>query len=316
MTEENNRKALFLFCNDLGRDPVAARIYQKSTELFAMRETGGEVDGLPVVSWKDANGHEFIYVRTAEVVSHDYDHYLPILNEHFADCDFAGLVNWHAGEKAPDKVLTVHTTGDVVSGQYGRTEPAHIRSLLLAIEENRRLAGLNDFTTTTEATHWSGIPYGGSPARIPEFRVPLADIEIGSSPASWSNPTAVEVMARSLPRVFDGAGEQFRSLLCVGGVHLETAFTTAVFSTPTDHRLAISHILPNHWLAPGGYDGEVGAEKLRACVNSIVGGVDAIVFHDNLKSPFKSRLRQLSEELGVPLIKHQRLRTPQELPFW
>jgi len=225
-------------------------------------------------------------------------------------------VNWHAGKNAPDAILTVHTTGDVISGIFGLADPIATRNLVLALEDNRRAAGLETFTTMTEATHWSGVPYGGSPAWIPQYPVPLVDIEIGSSPASWANATAVEVVARSLPQVFTPPAAPLRSLLCVGGVHVEPAFVGAVLATRTTSPLAVSHILPNHWVVDGAYDTAAGRAKLDACVASILGGVHGIVFHDNLKGAYKAQVRLLAEQLGVPAFKHQALRQPHTLPLW
>jgi len=114
------------------------------------------------------------------------------MKEHFSDFDLAGIITWHEGQNAPDKILTVHTTGDVDSGNFGPASPEYMRNLLLALERNRIKAELEDFSVTTEATHWSGMVYGGgTPDMIPQFPVPLLDIEIGSSPDSWPNETAV-----------------------------------------------------------------------------------------------------------------------------
>lgn len=48
-----------------------------------------------------------------------------------------GVVNWHGGKNAPDKILTVHSTGDVVGKIFAPSNPIYLRNLLLAIEENR-----------------------------------------------------------------------------------------------------------------------------------------------------------------------------------
>jgi D-tyrosyl-tRNA(Tyr) deacylase len=139
-----------------------------------------------------------------------------------------------------------------------------------------------------------------------DYPVPLIDIEIGSSPSSYADPGAVEAVARALPCIFDDLGP-FKSLLCVGGMHFEPAFSDPVLNV-AEPRLVASHILPNQWL--DNYVEEGAQDKLRQCVRSIGGGIDAIVFHDNLKGPQKAQLRLLGEALGVPVIKHQRLRQP------
>jgi len=312
----NGKKAVFFFCRHENKDPVAHRVYAASERILDLKKADCQVDGTQVVVFEDECSNTYWYVQTDEVLSHDFRRYLPKLNELFADADFAGLVNWHEGANAPDYILTVHTTGDVQSGYFGNTDPTYIRNLLLSLEKNRREQRLDGFKVTTEGTHWSGIPYGGAPQAICEYRVPLADIEIGSSPASWANEIAVEILAKSLPEIFRQTEDKVRSLLCVGGVHIEPTYSDAVLATRNDHALAISHILSNQWLLVGGYDSPSGLDKLMACVESIWGGIHGIVFHDNLKGGLKSSLRILGERLNVPVFKHQRLRRPDELPFW
>lgn len=152
---------------------------------------------------------------------------------------------------------------------------------------------------------------------ITAYRVPVVDVEIGSNATSWSNPLAVEVVARALKQVFDEEQNVcLRSLFCVGGVHLETAFSNPVLLSSPNYPLSISHILPNQWVVAGGYNVPESLEKLETCLQSIIGGVHAIIFHDNLKGPYKAQLRLLAEKLQVPCLKHQLLRNPQQLPLW
>jgi len=312
------RKAVYFFCRDLTRDPVAHHIYEASRRMFELKESSITVDSRPVLLLEDHRKNSFFYVQTDDVLSHDYARYMPVLNEYFDDFDFAGVVNWHEGKNAPDSILTVHTTGDVVSGYYGLSEPVCTRNLMLAVDDNRQTLGLDSFTTISEGTHWSGIPYGGKAELIPQYHVPLVDVEIGSSQSSWSNTTAAEAIARSLPQVFASrdVDQKIKVLLCVGGVHLEPSFASAVLTTRDAYPLAAGHILPNHWIVDGKYEAESGLEKLESCVNSIIGGIHAIAFHDNLKGVYKAQLRLLGEQMGVPLFKHQRLRAPESLPLW
>jgi threonyl-tRNA synthetase len=303
-----NRKAVYFFCIDPSKDPVAFRVFDASRRLFDLKETSVVVDEHAVLRLLDSAGNEFHYVRTKQYLSEHYPDYLPLLNEHFADFDFAGVINWHEGKNAPDAVLTVHTTGDVVSGYFGHAHPVWTRNLFLAIEANRKFLGLGGFRTVTEATHWSGIPHGDSPSLIIDYGVPLVDIEIGSSPASWSNEAAVETISRSLPQVFDKTDEGIRVLLCIGGVHIEPAFTEIASGDLPGPALAVAHILPNHWIVSGNYDQKDGINKLLSCVKSITGGIDAIIYHASLKGIYKSQINLLAEQLSIPILSHKVLR--------
>jgi D-tyrosyl-tRNA(Tyr) deacylase len=306
-------RAVLFFCADPAKDPVAGHVFEASRRLFPLVETGGEVDGFPVLAHRDEAGREFVYVRSAEVLSHDYPRYLPVLTERFSGFDLGCVVNWHEGANAPDAIFMAHTTGDVVSGQFGPADPALTTAMLHAIERTRAEAGLERYRTVSEATHWSGVVYGHAPELLTRYTVPLLDVEIGSGPACWGDPEAAEVLARALPRVFDGEPPRGASVLFVGGVHFEPSIRDAVVGDARRKDVAVSHILASHWLVAGGYGEPGGVEKLEACVRSIAGGVDAIVFHDSLKGPLKATVRAVAERLGVETFNHRRLRSPEPL---
>lgn len=66
-----------------------------------------------------------------------------------------------------------------------------MRNLMLAIDENRKALGLDDFRVVTEATHWSGVHNDvGDPTLLNQYPVPMMDIEVGSEPESWENQEA------------------------------------------------------------------------------------------------------------------------------
>ncbi len=313
MTEQ--KKAVYFFCTD-PMDHVGGNVFSAVSENHPMEETDIVVDGVKVLKYIDDKGNSFFFVSTRKPVSHDYVHYLPIMNRHFPDFDVAGIVTWHEGQNAPEAILTVHTTGDVDSGNFGPASPEYMRNILLSMERNRIEAGLDDYSVTTEATHWSGMVYeGGSPEMIPQYPVTMLDIEIGSSPPYWSNKVAAGVLARSLTSVFESDGLRVRNLLCAGGVHFETGFASAVFTTWENSAFGISHILANQWLVTGGYDREDGLSRLKACVSSIHGGIEGIAFHDNLKGAYKDQLRALAAELGIPVFKHKKLRKPETISW-
>ena len=310
------KKAVFFFCPDEGIDPVAPGVFEEVRKLFRPEETGISMDDFPVLAAADSQGNKLHFVRTKKVVCHDYARYLPDMVRHFGSFHMAGLVTWHEGDNAPDGILSVHTTGDVDSGHFGKAEPLYMRNLLLALENRREELGLVRFKTVTEATHWSGMIYGGGcPERISAFPVPIVDIEIGSTTASWSDRTARKALASSLGDVFQSDGKKLLNILCVGGVHFESAFSGAAMQAWGEKAFGVSHILANQWLVSGGYEGEEGLRKLAACIASISGGVAGIAFHDNLKGPLKEQLRRTARDLSIPAFKHQLLRRPGDIPF-
>lgn len=311
-------QAVFFFCVDPAKDPVAPPVLAAARRVLGLAEGDLSVDGMPVLEARDADGNRLVFVRTEGVLSHHFARYAPVLRACFRGFDFAAHVNWHGGANAPDAMLSVHSLGDVAAGVFCRAEPVIARRVLMAIEEERRARGLDAFSTLTEATHWSGTPNGQPVELLAELAIPMVDVEIGSSPASFSHPIAAEVIARGiaralLPRPEDG---RVRSLLCAGGVFLEPAFRAAALHEDAEHPLALAHALPKQWLISGGYGGEGGAAKLAACAASVAGGVHAIAYHEDLKAPLREQLAQLARRLGVPLLRRQLLREPRALPLW
>lgn len=299
--------AVYFSCVDETRDRVAPRVWKACQALYRLERTGISFDELEAMRLTRGDS-AILFVPTREVISHDYARFAPLLAG-LVDADFAGVVNWHEGCNAPDDIFCIHTTGDAPSGVFGPADPSRNRILIRAIESARRAAGLDSFRTMTEATHWSGIPYGGRPGQILDYPVPLVDIEIGSAPAAWDNPIACEVLARALVEAAMTRSEPVFSLLCVGGVHFELSYGSAMLLPDDDSAVGVSHILANQWVVAGRYDSADGIDKLRACVASIRGGIGAIIYHDNLKGAYKAVLRRLGEELGVAVTSHRAIRT-------
>ncbi|WFU31413.1 D-aminoacyl-tRNA deacylase [Bradyrhizobium brasilense] len=306
------RHAVFIFCVVPEKDPVAGHVLNALKAEFTLVPTGAEIDGYPVLEIVGLGDKTISIVTTDEVVSNNYARYAPILNDRFEDADVVGIVNWHEGANAPNAIFTVQTTGDLATGTFSRVDPRITRGLLLAIEDERIGSDLHAFQAYLEATHWSGVKVGDAGIRLADLRPSAIDIEIGSSPADWANPIAARVLARALVRTFDRMEEPVQSVLCMGGIHFEPSFTRAVLQPREGLPVAVGHVLPNHWLVSEGYDRESRLVDLRACVHSIVGGIQSIVYHDKLKAPYKGVARLLSEELCVPILSHKKLRGSRE----
>lgn len=303
------RSILLTFCTQLDQDAVSARVLERVLAQGAFEPLDLLIEDQPVLARR--TGDEVLYVmRIERVLSHAYARYAPFINQHFAEVDAVVIVNWHEGAKAPDAIFTIQTTGDMKSGSFSPVDPRVTRGLYLAVEEARAKARLEGFTTWMEATHWSGVIYGGQPGtHVGLIKPSVIDLEIGSRPQDWSNPAAADVIAQALPHVFDGWAAPLHSLLCLGGIHFEPAFTDPVREHGRRGGVAVSHILPNHWLVSEGYDRPERLDDLLKCVASIKGRPDVIVFHDNLKGGFKDQARRLGEVLQVPVLSHKKLRT-------
>lgn len=308
-----NKKAVYFFCTDYERDEVAPRVLDYLKNNYFLKLSPTKFDNRNIYNYIDENNNLFTYVETDKVLSYDYDKYIPILNELFSDYDVAGVVNWHGGQKAPDKILTVHSTGDVVGGIYAPSHPLYLRNILVSMEKHRAENNLDDFKVMTEGTHWTGTIRGGDINLIDKYEVPLFDIEIGSTLDSWSNELAVKILATSLQDVFSDE-DPIKVLLCTGGMHFEDTFSNIIIDK--NCKISVGHVLPNQWLVQGEYDKDEKYDLLKKCTSSIIGNIDGIVIHDNLKSGYKNQIKKLAEELNVPTFKHKKLRNPKDLPIW
>ena len=308
-----NKKAVYFFCTDYERDEVAPRVLNYLKNNYPLNLRDYKFDNKNIYDYVDEDNNLFTYVETDKVLSYDYDKYIPLLNELFTDYDVAGVVNWHGGEKAPDKILTVHSTGDVVGGVFAPSNPSYLRNLMVSMEKNRILNNLEDFKVMTEATHWTGTIRDGDINLIDKYNVPLFDIEIGSTLDSWSNEVAVKILATSLQDVFSDE-DPVKTLLLTGGMHFEETFSNVIIDR--DYKISVGHVLPSQWLVLGEYDKDENYELLKKCVKSIDSKIDGIVIHDNLKSAYKNQIKKLAEELDVPTFKHKKLRNPKDLPIW
>lgn len=308
-----NSKAVYFFCMDPSKDEVAPRVFEAAARLHSLTETAWTVDGYPVLRQDAGRGNEIYYVRTETVICMAYDRYLPLINSLFSDCALAVMVNWHGGQNAPDRVLCIHTVGDVTSGIFGTSAPQLSTRLARLLEAFRAEKGLDDFSVTTEATHWSGVVYGGDVSWINETAVPFLDLEIGSTLESYQNPLAAEVIAHALGALYTEEAPCPTVLYC-GGMHFEDTITAAVLH-PT-HPVALTHILPSRWLETERYTGEAGMAALKACIASIEGGIAGFVVHEKLKREQKDLIDALAEALRLPVIKRKALKNPDQTLFY
>ncbi|MCD8035953.1 MAG: D-aminoacyl-tRNA deacylase [Clostridiales bacterium] len=309
-------KAVYFICSNKQWGHVASKVWELlEAEGYFQKEAGFTFDGGKVYSYTDERGNEYYFAPSQIAICLDYDKYLPEMNKYFADFDMSAMVTWHEGANSPERVLTVHSLGDMNSGTYGPISPRFMHNLLRGYKAEKDKLGLEEFTVCTEATHWSGAHSDeADPTLLLKYNVPMVDIEVGSEEESWSNDTACLALARTLTHVFDDDGKKLHNILCVGGIHFDPNYAEAVFADWGENDcFGVSHILANQWLVSGEYENEKGFERACRCVDAIEGGIEAIFIHDKLKGCYKDLARKLGEKYNVPVLKHQKLRKPEEL---
>ncbi|MBN2899574.1 MAG: hypothetical protein JXO44_12440 [Clostridia bacterium] len=299
--------AVYFMCMNAERDEVAPQVMAAIQDKYKLSELEWQVDDYAVLEYKDSDNNQFLFIRTNVVLCQDQFRYQSVLDQ-LKDVSLIGMVNWHGGQNAPDKILAIHTVGDVTSAHFPPSKPIYATNIARALEHYRVAAQLDDFTVTTEATHWSGIVYGGHVDWLNDLHAPLVDIEIGSTSESYNNTTAVTVIADAIMDVF-AEDKKYPTVLYVGGVHFENTITDAVLH-PT-HPVNLTHILPSRWIENDTYVDGAGMTSIKKCIQSIDGGIDAFVIHEKLKKPAKDLIRELSDELGLPIIKRKAFKTPE-----
>ncbi len=299
----------YLFCTDELKDKVGPLAWQVARELIPMTPAGFAADGGDVMKVEDRAGNEIFLVPTLEIVSHNLRRYQPLLSGFLGASALAGIVNWHEGGNAPDHIFCVHTNGDVPSGCFPKAQPHLTSQLLRSLDKEARLKGLVDWRALPEATHFSGVVYGTKPSALLDLPVPLVDVEIGSNPCSWSDRVAAEALVLALWRAFECEEALLPVVLFVGGMHFDAALAEGVVGNGgAGPSCSFGHVLPNQWVVNEGYLGADGMDKLRAAVSSLTVKPDILVYHDNLKGPFKSAVRALASELSIPAANHRILR--------
>ena len=164
--------------------------------------------------------------------------------------------------------MTVHpigvTSGELIGesgksgGRFGTLVPPHpkmahvIRALLCSADNQSKLDG---FDVTLEATHHG-----------PLLSVPTMYVEIGSSPAEWTDHELAEIWMDTLDKsLFDASWRPSeRWILCIGGGHYAPRHKDVIRRSGED----VGHILPSYSL-PSESD-EENQEKFSVVLDSAV----------------------------------------------
>lgn len=61
------------------------------------------------------------------------------------------------------------------------------------------------------------------------------------------------------------------------------------------------------------YEKEHGVTFASRAADSIIGGIEAVAFHDKMKGHYKDMVRSLGSNYKIPAIRHQHIRKPENL---
>lgn len=184
------------------------------------------------------------------------------------------------------KILTVHTTGNVSTPDFGgkpysvaMPAPNTMKNYALWLKD--RMAELRGYEFTMEATH-----HGPS-----EIRTPSAFYEIGSTEEEWKDEVAAMCVAESMLRAVEDDRE-WRVALGIGGTHYAPRQTEILLETT----FTFSHIFAKYT-----FQG-LSEDFLKRAIQ--MGGSDCIIYDDkSTTSPVKRMLSKVAEELGLEILK-------------
>ncbi len=126
-----SKKAVYFINNNKEFGYVSYYVWDiLEQEGYFVEKTDILFDGQQVMKYIDEIGNEYYFAPTKKAICLEYERLLPEMNKYFADFDISGMVTWHEGTNALEKVLTVHSLGDVNSGTYGAAKPRYMRNLI------------------------------------------------------------------------------------------------------------------------------------------------------------------------------------------
>lgn len=300
------RTIVALFCETSSVDPVAPSVLAHCKALYDLRETDIIIDGRAALKARLGEEGLLYCVPTATVASYDYRALAKDLNHNFPQAEAILVVNWHAGNNAPNKIFCAHATSDVTAGVFGPTSSRFLSTLLLCVEQARVAHALDDWKVLPEASHWSGSIQGRPAEELLAVNAPVYDLEIGSYPDAFGNELAQRALAEAIGAVVGARLVQSPPVLFVGGIHFEPSVHEALILHGAP--VSFGHVLPNQWLVSGQYQNPESELRLLSAAKSDRDGVQALVYHDGLKGAFKETVRKAASLLGCPCFSHKKLR--------
>ena len=211
------------------------------------------------------------------------------LPEKFPNADLIVFISRHSSQSGKP-TLSVHTPGnfgDAELGGFPRTlsvSPASaMQTALKALMHYKEALNL-DYEVSFECTHHG-----------PSLNVPAMFVELGSSPAQWSDLRAAEAVAHSaMTAIANFNAPTTSAVLGIGGTHYNQRFTLMALVGEA----AFGHMIPKYAVS------SVDAEMLSQCVEKTLEKVPlAILDWKGIKSEDKPNLLSALETAGLPFKK-------------
>lgn len=199
------------------------------------------------------------------------------------------FISRHSSQTAKP-TLSVHTPGNFAEAELGglsktlSVAPAvAMQTVLKALMHYREQLRL-DYAVSYECTHHG-----------PSIAVPTMFVELGSSPAQWSDCKAAEAVAHSaMTAIATFNGSNNSAVLGIGGTHYNQHFTLmALMGAAT-----FGHMIPKYALSA------IDVDMLRQCIEKTLEKVPlALLDWKGIKSEDKPNIISALESIGLPYRK-------------
>jgi D-aminoacyl-tRNA deacylase len=274
------------FCSR--KDLAAQAIKEQLLQLYPFTETDQHFDSYPIYT-----------LDQLSLVTIEQDSiYADNLDQHFT-ADLFIFASRHQSAAFKPALLT-HVPGNWADADLGGkvstlcAAPASAMKIALQtmLEERQRLK-FTDWACGLEATHHG--PFIAT--------TPVLYIEIGSTEQEWQNPTAAEIIARTIVAVAQRHTETYPTVLGFGGPHYCPSFTRLCAETP----YAIAHVLPKYHL-----DQLSESMVQHAIQRSSPPPTIAALDWKGMKSKHREQVKRIGEHLGLEIQRVRKLLHQQE----
>lgn len=257
---------------------ASLNIAHRILDIYPFNETAWFQDSPSYTAQIDDKEIKLIILRKETV----YTQNLPFL---FPEVQLLVFISRHSSARGIP-TLSVHAPGNLHDAELGglprvvSVSPANAMRdalhVLFRLKEEKPLK----YAVSYECTHHG-----------PSLSIPTMFVELGSSPAQWSDLKAAEAVAHAAMKAILRVGESSAiAVLGIGGPHYNAKFTRIAL----ENDLAFGHIIPKHVIS------HIDSAILSHCITKTLEKVErAILDWKGIRGAHKSRVRGMLEEIGL-----------------
>ena len=265
------------------KDTASLNIKQQILNHYPFNKTAETFQQTPLYT-ADLNGKNITLATLSEESVKAQN-----LPDNFPNADLIVFISRHSSANGKP-TLSVHTPGNLGNAELGglpRTisvSPATaMRDALKALLHYKEELSL-DYEVSYECTHHG-----------PSLNVPAMFVELGSSPAQWSDSKAAMAVANSAMSAIVNFSKSANSVaLGIGGTHYNQKFTRMALAGEA----VFGHMIPKYAVSI------IDSEILSQCIEKTLEKVSlAILDWKGIRSQDKPKLLSALQDVGLPFKK-------------